>query len=50
MEVATPPTIETLDRPRTREAPGRTLRRATWIGLDMLAVGGFLAYAIQALS
>jgi hypothetical protein len=50
MEVATPPIIETLDRPRTREASHRTLRRVTWIGLDLLAFGGFLAYAIPALT
>jgi hypothetical protein len=49
LRAATPPIIETLDRPRTRGAHRRTLRRAMWIGLDLLAVGAFLAYAIHAL-
>jgi hypothetical protein len=50
MEAAPPPIIETLDRPRGRAASHRTLRRATWLALDLLAVAGFAAYAIQALT
>jgi hypothetical protein len=50
MEAATPPIIETLDRPRGRAASRRTLRRAAWLGLDLLALAGFAAYAIQALT
>jgi hypothetical protein len=50
MEATTPPIIETLDRPRTREGSHRSLRRAAWIGLDAIAVAGFLAFAIQAIT
>ena len=50
MEAAQTPIIETLDRTRGRAASRRTLRRATWLGLDLLAVAGFAAYAIQALT
>jgi hypothetical protein len=50
MEATTPPIIETLDRPCTRAASRKTLRRAAWIGLDAIAVAGFLAFAIQALT
>jgi hypothetical protein len=50
MEAAPPPIIETLDRPRGGAASRRTLRRAAWLTLDLLAIAGFTAYAIQALT
>jgi hypothetical protein len=50
MEAAPPPIIETLDRTRRRVASRRTIRRAAWIGLDLLALAGFAAYAVQALT
>jgi hypothetical protein len=50
MATTTPPIIETLDHARTPGLSRRALRRAMWIALDLLAVGGFAVYAVQALT
>jgi hypothetical protein len=50
MAMTTPPIIETLDRTRARGVPRHALRRATWIALDLLAIAGFSAFAVQALT
>ena len=49
MEVATPPLIETLDEPRACVPARRAAHRLAWIGLDLIAVVGFAAYAVFAL-
>ncbi|HMJ34134.1 MAG TPA: hypothetical protein VK501_09460 [Baekduia sp.] len=46
----TTPDIETLDQPRRRGVSGRAVRRTAWIALDLLAIGGFSVYALQALT
>jgi hypothetical protein len=50
MEAATPPITETLDHPRRRGWPRRAAVRAAWIALDLVAIGGFAAFAIRALT
>ncbi|MDX6725556.1 MAG: hypothetical protein QOK49_361 [Baekduia sp.] len=47
---ATTPLIETLDPPRRRPWSRRTLRRAAWLAIDLLAIAGCAAYAAGALT
>jgi hypothetical protein len=50
MEAATPPHIDTLDRPCVPTTTRRAAARLAWVGLDLLAIAGFGVVALQALT